>query len=1175
MLIGTVYTQPCLAFVFQLRDDTPKPTPYKPHPLANFSPARPARTFPVSHEQNLPIDANEQLYNTRQSLPTFKKPTDYAAPSASSPKDQHQQSHLRVKPAAVASRFQPSPSGALSKRTTTTSTTEAPPKTSTAKPNQTPTSRRTRFNPYRSVVSPRTRVKSTTTTGRTTTTTETTADPTHAASNRGSIIRSQSQHYHSRPNLIARQPLFANAADHVAADHHGDDDDDDNDDGGDLLDASNPFVRQPLFKTPVQKTRQMNVPDVVVTHRGASSTTTTLSTTPSSTTPTTAAPATTTTSTTQSSILDQLLDDEDQEYDDDDDEFHPLDDAQVAGQPAAKSQSSHSLLERINEELADEVEYIRSNSNQLDASKATLSRTANTASTVGSTAAAQATTAVTTANDVEPTAQEIVKEPVILTSNFYLPESVQKNSDDDIDNGADAADDEYEEYDEDEEYAEPSTPLSPTSSTTTSTTPDHVSVVGDTDVSVNSAQVPTKPVDDDDEEEVLGEAVVSVVTTKSVINGTQTTSTAQSKLSPFGSSDASVDPEDAEYDSSDTASATEEEEEPSLNVTTLDHDDQDEADSDVTDASTAAKHADDGFALPSDSSEPTAANSSTENYLVVASVQTSRSVSGARYLPFAQVAQDEKKQVLDMMKSSTDDDDDDDDADEVGNDDTDIGDSIDPTTVPTVRHQVATTTTEDDTEVIESTEPTSATDHSADVAVSAETTAAPAPIAQSTESIIDKLDRVQSELSVGLLSGKFPILNEMPVLSATTMLAIGTHPTTTEDPHVANVPKAPQVVIRRFMPRSSTAAPAGAARKASAPAPPPIEFDELPMDDLTASLLPAGFKPRNNSYRNKKITTSTTTTTTPAAPTSPADTETTTVDPVRHRSANISRSFKTHPIVQDTAAPHRSDVPHHPFVPSSAKSSKGATRAPFVTVADAVNINQFLPPGYRPPKTTKKPSAFAVAPPSDFKPISDSNLSRPRSGATAKTTPPPKPVAARIPVADNIASFLPPGYKPPADEPVADAIPIAVDILSKLLPAGFNPEPKQSPLATPKPKIAAPTVHKFTESDATTHAAEAGATDLLNSVLSKVQFKEVPALLPAGFEPPAEVDTEVVETSTRKTTTPAKEVAGPNGGLKVVFPKGFKRPGDRGRLTTPAPQVTHAEGVAPGAPAVTIRKGPR
>lgn len=214
-----------------------------------------------------------------------------------------------------------------------------------------------------------------------------------------------------------------------------------------------------------------------------------------------------------------------------------------------------------------------------------------------------------------------------------------------------------------------------------------------------------------------------------------------------------------------------------------------------------------------------------------------------------------------------------------------------------------------------------------------------------------------------------------------------------------------------------------------------------------------------------------------------------------------------------------------------------------------------------------------MAPPPDFKPISDSNPTRTSTTTTTTTTRKPDGLP-RIPIADNIANFLPPGFKPDASDELPDAIPIADDILSKLLPAGYGKKggaaasgklPTTTTTTTPK---SVTLVHKFSESAESTTEE----TDLLNSVLSKVQFKDVSALLPPGFKAPAAPALEQANDDVEQVTSAPKSskpvlAAAPKG---VVFPKGLKRPGS-GRITTPAP--LHVEG--PSQPAVTIRKGVR
>ncbi|KAH0560766.1 hypothetical protein KQX54_008180 [Cotesia glomerata] len=143
---------------------------------------------------------------------------------------------------------------------------------------------------------------------------------------------------------------------------------------------------------------------------------------------------------------------------------------------------------------------------------------------------------------------------------------------------------------------------------------------------------------DDDESILIGEAVVSVVTTKSVVNGTYSVPTAP----PMTTEQMSPPP---------TANSSAE-----------------------------------------------AVEETTEDAMIVASVQTSRSISGARYLPFNVNNYDAVSKNINTNEENKDDSDD---------------------------HNQ-----EDDSKVNKT-------------------------VAESTESIIDKLDRVQSELSSGFLTGGF------------------------------------------------------------------------------------------------------------------------------------------------------------------------------------------------------------------------------------------------------------------------------------------------------------------------------------------------------------------------------------------------------------------------------------
>jgi hypothetical protein len=120
----------------------------------------------------------------------------------------------------------------------------------------------------------------------------------------------------------------------------------------------------------------------------------------------------------------------------------------------------------------------------------------------------------------------------------------------------------------------------------------------------------------------------------------------------------------------------------------------------------------------------------------------------------------------------------------------------------------------------------------------------------STESLIDKLDRVQSDLFSSLLTGGFNnechniavIAENMSDKMATTMLDLGiTSPQPTPRPPSCTKSSLPLVQIRKFSP---VARPSTTTR-------PKKTFESFKQDDLTG-LLPPGFKPK---YQNRKTTT--------------------------------------------------------------------------------------------------------------------------------------------------------------------------------------------------------------------------------------------------------------------------------------------------------------------------------
>lgn len=264
--------------------------------------------------------------------------------------------------------------------------------------------------------------------------------------------------------------------------------------------------------------------------------------------------------------------------------------------------------------------------------------------------------------NVEITESPVTKEdnkeeaPVILHSNFYLPGNNGDNEDDSdtvdpTQNDAKETTDSGYEYEYDYEDYEDQTTAVPAISS------DVIQEAVLDDVSMTE--------EDAKNDEVVGEAVVSVVTTKSVING-------------------STSNPDNIFENAKTNDETEQR---------------------------------------TSTPDTESINNSTESWVVVASVQTSRSVSGARFLPFPQVEQEEKKQVLSELEENMKDEDESDSLHD--NDDDDV------TTIPSIESIFDLETTTEPENY-----PTTSSTH-----VSGSTTDHAPNVSHSTESIIDKLDR--------------------------------------------------------------------------------------------------------------------------------------------------------------------------------------------------------------------------------------------------------------------------------------------------------------------------------------------------------------------------------------------------------------------------------------------------
>lgn len=627
---------------------------------------------------------------------------------------------------------------------------------------------------------------------------------------------------------------------------------------------------------------------------------------------------------------------------------------------------------------------------------------------------------------------------VIIFENFILPNKSDKENEENLDEDGEEIEYEYVDEDEDDDAKTTEKIVTPTtqSSDDKTITPDNLEVTTYRDAN-----------------RILGQAVVSVVTSKTVVNGS----------SPKTEEDQFVE-----------ETTTEEENYPS-------------------------------------STKPTPRKSTTEDYYVVASVQTSRSVSGAHFLPFEHVEQEEKK------KSRN----------ELGGKKLSENNTEEPEARTTQVSEAENVSSEvqDDDDYRNFHESTTSSSFD-DAATTLATTLKYAPL-PSTESIIEKLERVQSDLFLGVLSGEFPVLKDRSYKkSKTTTAKPATEAPKEEIVEVDEVEEEvkaetpipttvkPLVLIRKFSPKSTvtttrrptttqkvnvkssitstteeaiTTTQNNSVVESSQRNDKKIPFDNIPQDEL-AGLLPAGYKPRN-SFKNKKLFS--TTTHQPSVKEEP--------QPGKSRNSTISRSYKpqsnSHNVNSPTLKGFKNKDKHTASRTADENETENVPKKIFNKVFESsddesvVDIKKFLPP--------------------DFKPANDSEK------------------LAVIPLKiDELGKFLPPGFKP--------KIKVLDEEISKFLPPGYKPP-----------------------------AEEKKTDDVLSSILGKIKFTEAADLLPSDFKESVS-ETPVYIPTTAETPTTTKSSG------KVIFPSRLgKKPG-AGRSTTPKP--VHAEG--PKTPELEIRRGP-
>lgn len=425
---------------------------------------------------------------------------------------------------------------------------------------------------------------------------------------------------------------------------------------------------------------------------------------------------------------------------------------------------------------------------------------------------------------------------------------------------------------------------------------------------------------------------------------------------------------------------------------------------------------------------------STDSWIVVASVQTSRSVSGARYLPSSIVEQKERNKHLnepDEYENSNE-----------GKES--FSDEINDNNQTTV---TKTTTTKPNT---------------------------------STESLTDKLDRVQSDLSSGLLTGGFnniAVIKEAPEKNDETTVPDVTTTTTTT---TTSKPNLPPVVIRKF---SAFSRPSTTLR-------PKKIFDSIKRDDLSG-LLPAGFKPK---YQNRKSTTTSQSPIDldipqgdePAKPEPSLESlhgkikfqETSLLLPPGYKTAandynknknikaskiDIPKTTTTNPIdklLYNAQSVDISALLPPGYKPPTLTPQKEKTIENILTKAQPVDISALLPPGYKPPKSTTNPNKSSnttlpklkngenlmnKAQPVDISALLPPEYKLPKTNTNkiVSTTQKSKRVETVLAKAEpvNISAILPPGYKPlktTTVKPKNNMDDSLVDDISAFLPPGYK-----------------------------------------------------------------------------------------------------------------------------------------
>ncbi|XP_031337691.1 mucin-5AC-like [Photinus pyralis] len=523
---------------------------------------------------------------------------------------------------------------------------------------------------------------------------------------------------------------------------------------------------------------------------------------------------------------------------------------------------------------------------------------------------------------------------------------------------------------------------------------------------------------------------------------------------------------------------------------------------------------------------------STEGWVVVASVQTSRSVSGARYLPFPVVEQHERTKLLNEREK----------------------DEEEAVTF-------SNTTVENESTTISSSEKQNT----------------------STESLTDKLDRVQSDLSGSLLTGSFN--NEASNIAVITEGQLDKSDETTmfDSPSSGNVtsrpssPGSPPVVIRKFSPlaRPSTTARSRMGlkpRKVNSP----VDIDK-PQSDQPVKLYVPDIKLKNGTTgRSSGISNQNQIIVQDVNQRKEAELSQKTLEHLLHKIKFKETSALLPPDYHEKIVSNASEETNSKKMkPAYGTASSTASPSVFDNIKQA-DVGALLPPGYNSKQNDTVPKSDSKTTQNKTDALTNLFKKVKQDDIAAFLPPGYKPPSDETPknrtidnllkksAVDNISAFLPPGYKPPSeDAPKNRTIEnllkkSVVDDLSAFLPPGYK-QPKSTTVKTPLSIIETATqddVSAFLPPGykVSTPKADISSTSAqpksLSDIFESAKQDDISAFLPPGFK--SKFGLSKVSTTTEVSTTTTTEkitttTAAP--GFKLVFPS---RPGGAHRKNTKA-----------------------